>query len=137
MGFVSALELLGIRLSWGNCERAKGVGDCFATRSAADVLTASGEKLIGSAQRRKDGAILMQSSIRHFRPAIDPLCVFVGEVSEAGYPLSDVTNVDLESALASGFQSALNVEPARGELSVFEVQNAERKANALKAGIRA
>ncbi|ANV88747.1 biotin--protein ligase [Picosynechococcus sp. PCC 7117] len=56
---------LGIPLSYGHQQRNYGHFDsCFRTHTKADLVTESGYKLIGSAQLRRQGAILQHGSIR-------------------------------------------------------------------------
>ncbi len=136
IGFIRALNGLGFSSALGACERSAGaVGDCFAARSAADVIdSATRAKLIGSAQRRKDGVLLQQSSIRHRRPAMDPSCVFRGAVARAGFPLESYTQVELRHVIAVGFGEALGVELSRGPLTEREALDSERIARSLEEG---
>ncbi len=56
---------LGVVLRYG--DRGRGYihqPDCFGTATAADLVLPDGSKLIGSAQLRRDGAILQHGSIR-------------------------------------------------------------------------
>ncbi|ANV85627.1 biotin--protein ligase [Picosynechococcus sp. PCC 7003] len=56
---------LGIPLSYGHQQRNYGHFDsCFRTHTKADLVTETGYKLIGSAQLRRQGAILQHGSIR-------------------------------------------------------------------------
>ena len=56
---------LGIPLSYGHQQRNYGHFDsCFRTHTKADLVTKTGYKLIGSAQLRRQGAILQHGSIR-------------------------------------------------------------------------
>src|SRR5262245_55330813 len=65
-GFVAALRSLRLFGSMGECERrTERNGDCFAARSQADVLTAGGEKLVGSAQCRSEEHTSELQSLRH------------------------------------------------------------------------
>jgi lipoate---protein ligase len=56
---------LGILLRYGDGGRGYiHRNDCFGTATAADLVLPDGSKLIGSAQLRRDGAILQHGSIR-------------------------------------------------------------------------
>ncbi len=56
---------LGIALNYGDAGRGYiNQPDCFGTATAADLVMKDGSKLIGSAQLRRDGAILQHGSIR-------------------------------------------------------------------------
>ncbi|ASC72782.1 Octanoyltransferase LipM [Halomicronema hongdechloris C2206] len=59
-GFAS----LGVQLDYGSPQRrTQGTANCFALATAADLVTPSGAKLIGSAQLRRDHSILQHGSI--------------------------------------------------------------------------
>src|SRR5205085_2553958 len=111
---------LGVGAIQAVCEPAGGVGDCFATTSAADVITFAGGKLVGSAQRRHDGVILQQSSIRYRKPSVQPANVFVGAVCEAEFPLARISEGDLECALVQGFGLRLGTRMEPGTLTSEE-----------------
>lgn len=124
-GFISALRSLSLFGNMGECERRiERNGDCFASRSQADVLIASGEKLVGSAQCRRSGVILQQSSIRHRPPEVDPGLLFQGRVGEGTYPLESVEEDQLGKALHDAFQAALTVELEPGILDEWEYERA-------------
>ncbi|WP_084202385.1 lipoate--protein ligase family protein [Rubidibacter lacunae] len=56
---------LGVKLSYGETGREyTSVPNCFATATGADLTTADGYKLIGSAQLRQGEAILQHGSMR-------------------------------------------------------------------------
>jgi lipoate-protein ligase A len=124
-GFIAALDLLNIGLAMGNCERLPGRGgDCFASKSQADMVTAGGEKLIGSAQRRSAGVILQQSSLR-YRPArVLAEEVFLGLTAAPVYPLADIGLNSVQEALIKGFQQALKLPAEIIELTNFERERA-------------
>lgn len=129
-GFVRALARLGVSVTRGACGRRRGEGgDCFSVRSQADLLTPEGDKLVGSAQRRREGVILQQSSLRHLPPRVPEQEVFRGPVAQAVYPLHEVEEEALEAALAAGFQEAFGQPAARGALTAWE----EERAAALLA----
>jgi lipoate-protein ligase A len=123
-GFREGLTVLGILSEGAACERrtARG-GDCFAVRSESDLLS-SGEKLAGSAQCRRNGTLLQQTSLRHRPPRISPERLFRGPVAPAYYPLAAVSEEDLARGIAEGFQIALGIEMEPGELSDWEYERA-------------
>ena len=56
---------LGVELDYGNAGRGYIHNpNCFGTATSADLVTVNGYKLIGSAQLRRDGAILQHGSMR-------------------------------------------------------------------------
>jgi lipoate---protein ligase len=62
---IQGFAQLGIGLSYGDAGRGYiHQPDCFGTATAADLVMPDGSKLIGSAQLRRDGAILQHGSIR-------------------------------------------------------------------------
>ncbi|MEB3224606.1 MAG: biotin/lipoate A/B protein ligase family protein, partial [Synechococcus sp.] len=62
---IDGFRELGISLHYGHQQRNYGCFDsCFRTHTKADLVTKSGYKLIGSAQLRRQGAILQHGSIR-------------------------------------------------------------------------
>ncbi|HXG24831.1 MAG TPA: lipoate--protein ligase family protein [Chthonomonadales bacterium] len=124
-GFVKGLARLNISISQGICEKAEGPGgDCFAVRSRADLLTLEGVKIVGSAQCRREGVILQQSSLRHQPPEVDPTQVFLGTVAADNYPLKDVDEEALLEALIAGFAEALEVTLRPGYLTAWEEERA-------------
>jgi lipoate-protein ligase A len=111
-GFVEALRLLGMDGAMGECERReRRGGDCFASPSQADVVAAAGQKLVGSAQRRRGPYLLQQSSIRYRRPEAAPADIFLGPVEEGTYPLENVPERALVRAVVDGFAAVFGAKP--------------------------
>ena len=129
-GFESALGSLGLTVRFGSCESATGArGDCFAVRSAADMLcTSDGAKIVGSAQRRIGGVILQQSSILHRLPPVEHRKVFRGPTGASKYPLALFSEEKLRDALIRGFGRALGIRLVPRGLSKAETEDAERMA---------
>lgn len=124
-GFVKGLARLDIPAFQGVCEKAEGRGgDCFAVRSRADLLTPEGVKIVGSAQCRREGVLLQQSSLRHQPPEVNPAAVFLGTVAVDEYPLNDVDEQALLEALVAGFTEALGVTLRPGYLTAWEEERA-------------
>jgi lipoate-protein ligase A len=124
-GIVRGLARLGVVVALGACERPKSRGgDCFASRSQADLLTLAGEKLIGSAQCRREGVILQQSSLRHQRPSLSVAQVFPESAEPESYSLEAVSLEELEEALIAGFQEALGGRWRVGSLTGWEEERA-------------
>lgn len=62
---IAAWQRLGVSLSYGSAGRGyHHQPNCFAVATAADLITATGYKLIGSAQLRRDRYLLQQGTIR-------------------------------------------------------------------------
>jgi lipoate-protein ligase A len=131
-GFIEAFQILGIRMVVSESAPSAARGDCFAVKSVADVVSEdNGMKLVGSAQRRKDGAILQQSSIRHKETTTRPEDVFKGDSAD-GFPLQGVASGCLQSALRAGFERALRVKLECGLLSEREVGESARIIEGIK-----
>lgn len=61
---IQGWQSLGVRLHYGDAGRGYIHNpNCFGTATGADLVTAAGVKLIGSAQLRRDRAILQHGSI--------------------------------------------------------------------------
>jgi len=102
--FLEALLILGIDGAMGECDRrAVRGGDCFTVRSAADVVAVAGQKVVGSAQRRRGQCLLQQSSIHYRRPEYSRAEVFLGPVEDSTYPLQNVPANRLVEAITLGF----------------------------------
>jgi len=55
---------LGVDLTYGNCEQSyTNSPNCFLTATSADLITNKGDKLIGSAQKRKGKVLLQHGSM--------------------------------------------------------------------------
>lgn len=64
-GLIAAWQRLGVSLSFGTAGRNyRHQANCFALATAADLVTPTGYKLIGSAQLRRDRYLLQHGSIR-------------------------------------------------------------------------
>ena len=62
---IAAWETLGVSLHYGTAGRGYHTqASCFALATGADLVTATGYKLIGSAQLRRDRYLLQHGSIR-------------------------------------------------------------------------
>lgn len=125
-GYLAAFVELGLPLTQGRCERpAKREPDCFQVRSSADLLAADGTKMIGSALRRVNGGLLMQSSIRRAGPGVRPSDVFSSISSDDDcYPLEQVDEDAIHSAVIRGFQTALDITMCKSELTGWEEERA-------------
>jgi lipoate-protein ligase A len=62
---IQGWQTLGVALHYGEAGRDYLRNpDCFGTATGADLVTATGEKLIGSAQLKKGNAVLQHGSMR-------------------------------------------------------------------------
>ena len=124
-GFIRAFALLGRKAALGRCERRAGpAGDCFAVRSQADLMGADGVKLVGSAQCRRAGALLQQTSIPHRPPRVPRDRLFHGRSGETTYPLCQFDPLRLRDALRRGFQEALGIRLHAGSMTAWELERA-------------
>ncbi len=103
---------------WGSVEHASGVDPvdeskpflCFTDRDAEDIVD-SGSKIVGSAQRRRHGAILQHGSILLRHSAITPELRGVRDLVPAP-PEPEEWAGRIEDAVIAG----LELEPCRMEL---------------------
>lgn len=62
---IAGWRSLGVELRYGQAGRGyRQTANCFATATGADLVLPSGEKFIGSAQLRRNGAVLQQGSMQ-------------------------------------------------------------------------
>lgn len=123
-GVQLGLARLGIRLRDGAVTRpVTDSPDCYATRSRADLVTeADGVKLVGSAQRRREGVVLQQVSIRHCECAVRADQVYrQGSVPEV-FPLAEVSDDEMEIALSECFAEALGMRLVRDTPCNWELE---------------
>ncbi len=122
-GFVEGFRWLDIRAQMGACERRTDrPGDCFATRSRADLIGPDGVKLVGSAQCRRDGTILQQSSVRHRPPNPSAGHVFRDRVGDSTFPLAGYDDGMVAGAVRNGLRTALGVDFDPGSLTEWEYE---------------
>lgn len=89
---IQGLRSLGIELHYGSGGRGYiRHPSCFSTATAADLVTALGEKAIGSAQLRRGKAILQHGSLRL---SSDPL-LFQQVFGEASFSLDLLRNSEM------------------------------------------
>lgn len=124
-GFVEALQRLDVAAHSTQCERRRDrTGDCFAIRSQADIVGADGQKLVGCAQRRRDGCILQQCSVRYRPDSFASGELFRGPVAPGSYPLANTPTDLLHACLIAGFESALEIRLVPADLTGWEYERA-------------
>lgn len=130
---IAGWQALGVDLHYGEAGRGYIHNpNCFGTATGADLLTSSGVKLIGSAQLRRDRAILQHGSIRL---STDPNLfhrVFGTELSPLQLPLPLAQDVQLKTVLAALITSAetcFNAQFSLQPLIEAEWQAIRRHAN--------
>lgn len=99
---------------------------CFADPTPQDLLSSSGKKLLGSAQRRvrrPSERVLHHGSLVLRSPKATPFC---GSIEETADP--DALLAPLEAALISSIAEALQLSPVEGSASSEEQQNASHLA---------
>jgi lipoate-protein ligase A len=135
--FERALARLGVAVAAGDCERAPAAGgDCFAWQSRADMVAEEGGKLVGSAQRRSDGVILQQSSLR-WRPLdVTVAEVFHGVAAPERYPLAALPRESVVDALCRGFREAFGWSLNPGSLTEGEGLRAAEQTRGGEANER-
>ncbi len=132
----AALERIGVATVMAGSPAAKAqrgaVDWCFTDPSGADLLTAAGGKILGSAQRRLQRPrprILHHGSLVVRAPAATPSC---GSVAQHGAP--DRVLPPLVDALIEEISAALGLSPRRGsttgqEEGLAEALSRERYGN--------
>lgn len=136
-GLILALATLEVGVTVGRGEpRGEGSSDCFAARTRCDLLTGNGNKLLGSAQCRRSGVILQQSSLLHLPvdAEIWSLLASSGFTQPAELPLAEVDEWELADALTRGFVLALGGRSRPGELTMWEIERAGALMPALTDG---
>jgi lipoate-protein ligase A len=121
-GLAAGLEVLGLPPlgEAATVHPSPRGGWCFEA-IAPHELTLAGRKLVGSAQARREGALLQQGSIRL---APEPAAPRATSLQEAlGRPVSWD---ELAEALALGFARAWGIEIGPGELTAEEEELAHR-----------
>lgn len=147
---LSGLQKLGVQAAFspGDRDAYGGGAACFAASSRYE-LTVSGKKLIGSAQRRKQGAVLQQGSLplRDTSERLFSLLQFADPGQRAlaheqylkkATSLSEalcrqVSFSDVAAALLDGMTGAFQIEMAPGRLHAGEIASAERLRSARYA----
>lgn len=122
---------LGVELQYGSPGRGYSHNpSCFNTATAADLITTTGQKLIGSAQRRGKGAILQQGSmiLSSDRALFEQIFDQPAPWEQTLYTPEEVTKQipTILEGLTETFQTGLGVELMPQPLSDRERQEIER-----------
>ena len=108
---IAGWKNLGVDLHYGMAGRGYIHNpNCFGTATVADLVTADGCKLIGSAQSRKGNAILQHGSMR-LQPDAELFFQVFGEETFASIRLPE--NIDIETivnSLVAAASDCFNVE---------------------------
>jgi len=116
---IAGWRSLGYNLHYGSAGRGYIHNpDCFATATGADLVSDGGYKLIGSAQLRRDGAILQHGSMR-LNPDPELYSRVFGEkaVSPPPPPVASETIIE---ALADAARESFGIELETRPLSEAE-----------------
>lgn len=124
-GYVCGLKRYSVTTSPGSGKKLLlDSADCFACKTEADLVDSEGIKLLGCAQKRTGTAVLEQCSLRHEPPFISPERLFSGEISVSLYPLEEIEEESLQTAIIEGFEEALGIKLMPGFLSGWEEERA-------------
>lgn len=108
---IAGWKNLGVDLHYGSAGRGYIHNpNCFGTATVADLVTADGCKLVGSAQLRKGDAILQHGSMR-LKPDAELFFQVFGEETFASIRLPE--NIDIETivdSLVAAASDCFNVE---------------------------
>ncbi len=114
-------QSLGVTLTYGEAGRGYIHNpNCFGTATGADLVTAEGVKLIGSAQLRRGAAILQHGSIRLTTEADLFQQVFGGELPPLNLPITQPSWTDLVEVLVAAAQETWHVDLISQPLSEME-----------------
>ncbi len=118
-GLISSALLYGLNLLGIDAEFLPGeIGymrsaSCFASSSKYEIATKEGRKFIGSAQKRKQGALLQQGSILT-GPSYKKICLYTTKpANDKGISISEILDrnprrLEIERHLTRGFEAVLN-----------------------------
>ncbi len=134
-GIIKSYEKFGIELRTNNNENNFNKGlDCFDHLSRAD-LQANGQKIVGSAQLRRDNAILQHGSINLYNQNDSSKFIFKNLNLEEEQKLKDfilasnkqITDnlIEIENAFIDGFSQTFNINFEILPLSAYELELAE------------
>jgi lipoate---protein ligase len=119
---IQGWKQLGVELQYGQAGRGYIHNpNCFGTATAADLVTSDGAKLIGSAQLRRDGAILQHGSIR-LEPDVELFQKVFGD-EPLNLPKFNISIYTVMNALVNAAANYFGVE--------FDVQPLTEKELAL------
>jgi lipoate---protein ligase len=111
---IAGWKNLGVDLHYGTAGRGYIHNpNCFGTATVADLVTADGCKLIGSAQLRKGDAILQHGSIR-LQPDVE---LFAEVFGEAFIPMDFPEIIDIETIVNSLVAAASDCFDAKFDIT--------------------
>lgn len=120
---INGFRELGIELNYGDRQRNYTRHDsCFRTQTNADLVTNEGYKLIGSAQLRRQKAILQHGSIR-LNPDLDLYQQLFGESLTPPESIKNLQQSQLITTLKFSFQGHWSTDLQPQELTPTEWQN--------------
>ncbi|MDY6785414.1 MAG: biotin/lipoate A/B protein ligase family protein [Cyanobacteriota bacterium] len=115
---------LGLKLHYGQAGRGYiHHPSCFSTATAADLVTERGEKLIGSAQVRRDGVLLQHGSMRLSRDSTLFEQVFGSAIAPVQLPLSSTGDELVQTVVEAMIQAARDY--FKIELAIAPLSEAE------------
>ncbi|AFY37777.1 biotin/lipoate A/B protein ligase [[Leptolyngbya] sp. PCC 7376] len=120
---IAGFRELGIALQYGDCIRNYAHHDnCFRTHTSADLVTADGYKLIGSAQLRRKNAVLQHGSIR-LNPDAQLYQNIFNELLLDSSPLPNLSITTLIQTLLSSIKEQQGIQLQEQDLSATDRQN--------------
>jgi lipoate-protein ligase A len=126
---IAGWQALGVELYYGAAKRSdRHDPNCFAIATGADLVTAAGIKLIGSAQLRRQQAILQHGSIRLSTDADLFQQVFGVSLAPLELPLHPPIQ-QVTEALTTAALTCFDIELEVRQLSDAEWQDIHRQAN--------
>lgn len=124
---IQGWQALGVDLSYGEAGRGYiHQPNCFGTATAADLVTASGVKLIGSAQLRRGAAILQHGSMRLNTDAALYRQIFAAELAPLELPVQD--SLQIIKSLSAAAQTCFNMQLESQPLTSLEWEQILRLA---------
>lgn len=112
---IQGWRVLGVQLHYGNAGRGYIHNpNCFGTATGADLILPDGNKLIGSAQLKRDRAILQHGSIR-LQPDVE---LFQQVFGDAAFRPLDLPTIQIEeiiqaltTAASDRFDGQFDIQP--------------------------
>lgn len=132
---IQGLATIGIELRYGAAGRGYIQNpNCFGTATAADLVMADGSKLIGSAQARKEKAILQHGSLR-LTPDRDLFATVFGE-TDLHLPTLSPEQQDIDRVINALTQAAIDgfgIDLITQPLTAEELQEIQKITSSVES----
>ncbi|MHB1000246.1 MAG: lipoate--protein ligase family protein [Armatimonadota bacterium] len=129
-GIIAGLDRLGVKSDHGSPARSSSNAnntDCFAHIAECDIKSGS-RKVVGSAQVRRENAILEQGSLPYKEPLVDANEIFYthGNFINKNTVFSDVVSCNIiENAIINGYSQAFGIDFLSIPLAADEIAHSK------------